>query len=116
MFGEGWFGDWLLNIAAWAAGFSQTQLALIERRLPNLRKLIDIINKLQPTINKIVPLVNEAMPDIEAALPLIQEAAKEVHVLAPALEIVLSVIERDLSAGKTRQDAISGIVNKLTHI
>lgn len=116
MFGNAWFGDWLIKLGAFAVGFSSTQLSLIEANFPKLHRLITIGMKLQPIAAKIAPMVDEAQPLVQEAMPLIEEALKEVHDLAPVIEVVLSVIERDMNAGRARADAINGIVNKLTHL
>lgn len=115
MFGNAWFGDWLIKLGAFAVGFNPQQEALIERQMPNLHKLIRTGTQLEPIAAKIAPLVDQATPLAQQAMPLIEQALKEFHDLAPVLEMVLTVIERDMNAGKARNDAISGIVNKLTH-
>lgn len=113
MLGNAWFGDWLIRLGAFAVGFNSDQLALIEQNFPKLHRVITIGVKLQPIATKIAPLIDEAQPLVQEAMPLIEEALKEVHDLGPVLEVVLTVIERDMNAGKSRNDAISGIINKL---
>src|SRR5215469_7043846 len=115
MFGNAWFGDWLIKLGAFAVGLNSQQRDLIEKNFPKLHRLITIGTKLQPIASKIAPLVDEAQPLVQEAMPLIEEAMKEVHDLAPVFEVIMTVIERDMNAGQARNDAISGIVNKLTH-
>jgi hypothetical protein len=33
MFGNAWFGDWMIKFGAWAVGLSPAQLDLIEKHL-----------------------------------------------------------------------------------
>lgn len=107
------FGDWLLKMAAYAAGFSPKQLALIEKSLPATHKFIALIVKAQPLIEKAIPIANEAMPVIKEALPLVNELAVELQKIGPALEIILDVIEKHTEVGKSQADAINAIHNAL---
>ena len=107
------FGNCLVEMAAHAAGFTDAQLAVIEKELPACRKLIDLVVKAQPLVNKLVPLVNEAEPIVNEALPLVQQAMKEIQAIQPAIQIVLGVVQRDLAAGHSVEQSFSNIALRI---
>jgi len=128
------FGDRFLSIAAKLAGFSQKQLAIIEQDMPATRRLIALVVKLQPTVQKFLPIVNNLTPIIKQIIPLaqqlvpfvnettpiiadatpdIEQASKEFQAVWPALNILIKVIERDLNAGKSRDEAVSSVTDKI---
>jgi hypothetical protein len=108
--------DWMIRMAAWAAGFNDRQLQLIEASMPATRRLIDLVNKAQPLIQKFLPLVKEAEPLVNQALPMIKQATVELQSIAPALETVLVVIERHMAAGKTQSQSLAAIEHVLSSL
>jgi hypothetical protein len=135
------FGNCLIEMAARAAGFTPAQLAVIERDMPATRKLIDLIIQAQPLIQKAAPLVDKAMPLIkelmpllDKALPLIKEVepiadqamplikqavplgdqiSKEVSAIAPTLQIIMAVVQRDLAQGASPKQSFTGVLKKI---
>jgi hypothetical protein len=128
------FGDWMLRLVAHLAGFSQAQLDRIGRAMPATRKLIAIavkaeplfqkaapvLNELSPLIvqalpimQKAMPLIEELMPVVTEANPLVQQAWKEFDVVGPVLSVVMSVIERDMAQGQSRDDVVKNVIAKV---
>ena len=114
------FGNCLIEMAAHAAGFTDAQLAVIEKELPACRKLIDLVVKAQPLIKEFVPILNQAeplikqaLPMIQQATPLVQEASKEIQAIAPAIQIVIGVIQRNLAAGSTVEQSFNNVARRI---
>ena len=110
------FGNLLLNFGAWAVGLKQSQLTFIEKRLPNMRKLIAAVVKAQPLIQKLAPMFDEAEPVFLELIPLVKEASIELQAVGPALELILSVIEREAAQGNHPNDVIATIQRAIANM
>lgn len=121
------FGNCMVEMAARAAGFTPAQLAVIERDFPATARLLNLIIKAQPLIQKLAPivekmaplfdqaspLVKEAMPIVEEAVPLFDQISKEVSAIAPAIQIVMAVVQRDMAQGASVQDSFRNVAQRI---
>lgn len=107
------FGDFFLKIAAYFAGFDERQLGVIERSMPTVRKLVDLVIQAQPLVQKAQPEIEQLIPLVQEAMKYVPQASEEFQTLGPALNILISVIEKDLATGQSREEAIHSVTQKI---
>lgn len=95
--------DWIFQLAAHLAGFSDDELNRVEAALPATRKLIDIIIQAQPII--------------ESAKPVVEQALEEWKVVGPILQMVLTtVLKKARVEGTAPADALLRVRGALAEI
>ncbi|MGA7810905.1 complex I NDUFA9 subunit family protein [Bradyrhizobium sp.] len=93
---------WLIDLIGHVSGFSETQLAQIEKSLPASRALIDLLERAKPMIEEAQKLYAEAEP-------LIHEAMKELQTVGPAAQILIDVIGHHVNNGGSPAEAVEAV-------
>jgi hypothetical protein len=112
--------DWLISMAASAAGIPQETLDKIEKAMPATKELLDLINRNQALIVTAQALAKQIEPLIPPALelwkkvdPLIPQIQAEMVDITPALSAVLDVLHQHQSDGKSMAMAADEVGRRL---
>ncbi len=104
--------DWLIQMAASAAGVPQETLDKIDKAMPATKALIDLLNKHQALIVTAQALVKQAAPLVPPALdlwaqvqPLVPQIQEEIADIMPAAKAI--------QAGKSTAEASASVANAI---
>jgi uncharacterized protein YoxC len=113
--------DWMIQMAAGAAGLSPEALDKIEKALPSTKELIDLVNRSQPLIVTAQALAKQAQPLIAPATelwskiePLIPQVQRELADILPAASAILDVLHKHQQEGKSMAEASASIASAIT--
>jgi hypothetical protein len=82
--------QWLIQFFASINGIDSTELAALEAAVPGFSKIIADITALEPTITAV-------LPEIQKALPTIDQAITDFKAVAPALQIIAKIVEKNMT-------------------